>query len=109
MYMFDGSFHHSRGLETLKSYELGELPLPTIRQLWEGMDRTKWGCEYDKYLNELKGKRFPRLQDAWPPGNPTLLEEWYVGMDSFGVTVLALCENCPAKEDWLARQSNMQA
>lgn len=100
LYMFDASWHFSRGMETLTSYELAELPLPTVRHLWEGTDRSKWEYDYEGYLTALNGQRLPRIQDAWPP-NVSLAEEWYAGMDSFGVTLLALCENCPRKEEHL--------
>lgn len=100
LYIFDASFHHSRGLQTLTSYELGELPLPTTRDLWEGLDRTAWEIEYERYLAELKGEKLPRVQDAWSPGN-LVFGEWYSGMDSFGVTVLALSQSCKGRIDSL--------
>lgn len=96
LYIFDASFHHSRGLQTLTSYELGELPLPTIRDLWEGTDRVAWEIEYEKYLAGLKGEKLPRLQDAWSPGS-LIFGEWYSGMDAFGVTVLALSQSCQSR------------
>lgn len=96
LYIFDASFHHSRGLQTLTSHELGELPLPTTRDLWEGIDRTAWEIEYERYLAELKGEKLPRVQDAWSPGS-LIFGEWYSGMDSFGVTVLALSQSCEGR------------
>lgn len=94
MYIFDASFHHSRGLQTLTNHELGDLPLPTIKSLWECTDKAKWEWEYERYLTELKGERLPRVQDAWPPADSTMFESWYAGMDTFGVMVFALCQNC---------------
>lgn len=93
LYIFDASFHHSRGLKTLTSYELGELPLPTIKDLWEGTDRANWEVEYERYLAGLKGERLPQIQDAW--SRNLIFGEWYAGMDAFGVTVLALTQSCP--------------
>lgn len=97
LYIFDASFHHSRGLQTLTSYELGELPLPTIRDLWEGTDRTAWEIEYERYLAGLKGEKLPRMQDAWSPDS-LVFGEWYSGMDTFGITVLALSQSCQGRD-----------
>jgi len=95
LYMLHGSFHYAHNIPTIRCGELREILLPTPTALWQSRDRSRWEYEYENYLSDLRGQRLPKMADilstelAYPN-----IEEWVSGMDNFGVTVLAMVDNC---------------
>ncbi|PWW77067.1 hypothetical protein C7212DRAFT_278367 [Tuber magnatum] len=95
LYMLDGSYHYAHNIPTFTCGELNEMLLPTPTTLWQSRERSKWEYEYESYLSDLRGRRLPKLADILSTDRAYLnIEEWVVGMDSFGVTVLAMVEGC---------------
>lgn len=95
LYMLDGSFHYAHNIPTFNCDELHEILLPTPTTLWQSRERTRWEYEYENYLSDLRGRRLPKMGDILLTEPAYLnIEEWVSGMDTFGVTVLAMVENC---------------
>lgn len=95
LYMLDGSFHYAHNIPTFTCDELQEILLPTPTTLWQSRERSRWEYEYENYLSDLRGRRLPKMGDILSTDPAYLnIEEWVSGMDTFGVTVLAMVENC---------------
>lgn len=95
VYMLDGSFHYAHNIPTFTCGELQGLLLPTPTTLWQSCDRSRWEYEYENYLSDLRGRRLPKMADILSSELAYFnIEEWISRMDNFGVTVLAMVENC---------------
>lgn len=97
MYMLDNIFNFIYDTPSYVATELGSLPAPTSKVLWETSNREVWEKEYDMHLVDWEGDPF-RLSELWPTGpdddeikREERVEKWSASVDEYGTLLLGVC------------------
>lgn len=101
MYMFDNVFNAMNGIPSFVGEELGDLPAPVGKVLWEARDRGNWERGYNAFLARWDGGGL-RLGELWPRieedeigdggdgERKDRVERWVGDVDEFGVMLYAV-------------------
>jgi len=94
LYGFEWMYSLLNGLPTFPCTELGELPAPAGKVLWNATRREEWESAYDRWLGRWAGMGPYTLRESsfLAPGPELDLraEMWLEEADEFGVMYMAL-------------------
>jgi hypothetical protein len=94
------SFHHVEwawsvlhGYPVLTCFELGPLPAPPAKYLWQETEEKQWNLSYHKWLSVWKDGGFYRMMEFFhiDPNGPldSRSQLWLSEADEYGMMVMA--------------------
>ncbi|GAD91571.1 hypothetical protein CNBE1820 [Paecilomyces variotii No. 5] len=95
-YMFNNIFNSTNQVPVYLAEELGDLPVPGNKLLWEAKDRITWEKEYDRHLSlwedgNLRIFELWRSPETGSPNRRKRIQQWLRSVDEFGMMLFATC------------------
>ncbi|KAJ9306528.1 hypothetical protein DTO217A2_3880 [Paecilomyces variotii] len=95
-YLFNNVFNSTNQVPVYLAEELGDLPVPGSKLLWEAKDRVTWEKEYDRHLSlwedgDLRTFELWRSPETGSPNRRKRIHQWLRSVDEFGMMLFATC------------------
>ncbi|KAJ9397761.1 transcriptional regulator family: Fungal Specific TF [Paecilomyces variotii] len=95
-YLFNNVFNSTNQVPVYLAEELGDLPVPGNKLLWEAKDRVTWEKEYDRHLSlwedgDLRTFELWRSPETGSPNRRKRIHQWLRSVDEFGMMLFATC------------------
>ncbi|KAJ7058274.1 hypothetical protein C8F01DRAFT_1305790, partial [Mycena amicta] len=92
MYMFDNVYSFTKGTASYIATELGQLPLPACKTLWEARTEAAWQAAQHRFVLDWQTLGLPVLEDLWPHQDKAVaarrkekVDKWVESVDELGM------------------------